>query len=310
MGNIPCGRLNLERETLYHPRSSAISVPIVMKFCGDPMTERIYYTDSYRTAFDATVTAVTEWEGQPALVLDRTCFYPTSGGQPYDTGTLAGLHVVDVVAANGDIYHVLDKLTDPERLAHIVQGQTAQGQIDWPRRFDHMQQHSGQHLISQVFHKLFGYETISVHFGDQESTLDLDTPEVTSDALDQAERLVTQQVYQAIPIKAYFLNDTEIDSIPLRRPPKVSGQIRIIEIVDTDWSACGGTHVHTTAEIGPVKFIRQQRMRGQARLSFLCGQRARMTNARKHRTNHHGLRHSMTTKSDKCPTSSLAIWIG
>ena len=241
------------------------------------MTARLYYTETYRTEFDAAVTAVTEIDGRPALVLDRTCFYPTSGGQPYDTGTLAGLTVEDVVADNGDIYHVLEKTADP-----ALAGQSVHGQIDWPRRYDHMQQHSGQHLISQVFHRLFGYETVSVHFGDQESTLDLETSEVTPDELEQAERMANAMVFQAIPIKAYFVSDAEIDSVPLRRPPKVSGQIRIVEIADTDWSACGGTHVRTTAEIGAIKFVRQQRMRGQARISFLCGQRALDDYARKH----------------------------
>jgi alanyl-tRNA synthetase len=241
------------------------------------MTERSYYTDAYRTEFDATVTAVTELDGKPALVLDGTYFYPTSGGQPYDTGTLAGLPVVDVVSANGDVYHILEQPADP-----ALAGQKVHGVIDWPRRFDHMQQHSGQHLISHVFDNLFDYATVSVHFGDAESTLDLSTEEVTQDELARAEAVANQRVFEAIPIKTYFVDESEIDSVPLRRPPKVSGQIRIVEIADTDWSACGGTHVHTTAEIGPIKFVRQQRMRGQARLSFLCGQRALDDYGRKH----------------------------
>ena len=216
------------------------------------MTERLYYTDSYCVELDAVVQAATEQDGRPALVLDRTCFYPTSGGQPYDTGTLAGLSVVDVVAADGVVYHVLEQPADPSLV-----GQTVHGEIDWPRRFDHMQQHSGQHLISQAFDRLFGYETVSVHFGDAESTLDLDTAGVTPDELVRAEALVNEQVFRALPITAYFVDESEIDRVPLRRPPKVSGQIRIVEIEGADWSACGGTHVRTTAEIGPVKFVRQ-----------------------------------------------------
>lgn len=242
------------------------------------MTERLYYTDSYGTAFGAEVAAVSELDGRPAIVLDRTCFYPTSGGQPFDTGMLAGHRVVDVVAsADGEVYHVLAEAPDPSWV-----GQTVQGEIDWPRRFDHMQQHSGQHLISQVFDSLFAYETLSVHFGDTESTLDLSAAEVTPEELAQAEALVNERVFNAIPIRAYFVDESEIASVPLRRPPKVSGQIRIVEIEGKDWSACGGTHVRTTAEIGPVKFIRQQRMRGQARISFLCGRRAVDDYARKH----------------------------
>ena len=241
------------------------------------MTERRDYTDAYCSEFDATVTAVSQLDGKPALVVDGTYFYPTSGGQPYDTGTLAGLPVVDVVTANGDVFHILEQPADP-----ALAGQTVHGVVDWPRRFDHMQQHSGQHLISHVFDSLFDYATVSVHFGDTESTLDLSTEEVSQDKLARAEAAANQHVFEAIPIKTYFVDESEIDSVPLRRPPKVSGQIRIVEIADTDWSACGGTHVHTTAEIGPIKFVRHQRMRGQARLSFLCGQRALDDYARKH----------------------------
>lgn len=242
------------------------------------MTERIYYTDAYCTEFDAAVTALAELDGRPALILDRSAFYPTSGGQPYDTGALGDYAVVDVVAADGAVYHILDRAAGP-----ALVGQTIRGRIDWPRRHDHMQQHSGQHLISQVFHQLFGFETVSVHFGADDSTLDLDTAEVTPEQLDRAELLANDLVVQAIPIKTYFVGDAEIDQVPLRRPPKVSGQIRIVEIAGVDWSACGGTHVRTTAEIGAIKFTRQQRMRGQARITFLCGRRALHDYRLKHR---------------------------
>ncbi len=242
------------------------------------MTERLYYTDAYCTEFDAAVTALAELDGRPALILDRSAFYPTSGGQPYDTGALGDYAVVDVVAADGAVYHILDRAAGP-----ALVGQAIHGRIDWPRRHDHMQQHSGQHLISQVFHQLFGFETVSVHFGADDSTLDLDTAEVTPEQLDQAELLANDLVDQAIPIKTYFVGDAEIDQVPLRRPPKVSGQIRIVEITGVDWSACGGTHVRTTAEIGAIKFARQQRMRGQARITFLCGRRALLDYCLKHR---------------------------
>ncbi len=241
------------------------------------MTNRLYYTNSYRTEFDAVVTAVTEYAGRPAIVLDETCFYPTSGGQPYDTGTLAGVAVIDVIADDEAVYHIVSEA--PE--ASLV-GQSVHGQIDWPRRFDHMQQHAGQHLISQFFQDEFGYETVSVHFGDEESTLDLNTESVSDDELAEAERLVNEAVFQAVPIRTYFITDAEVDTIPLRKAPAVCGKIRIVEIEGRDWSACGGTHTRSTAEIGPVKFIRQQRMRGQARLTFLCGRRALEDYARKH----------------------------
>src|SRR5215207_3519929 len=138
------------------------------------MTKRLYYLDSYTTHFDATLVEVTEHEGRPALLLDQSYFYPTSGGQPNDLGSINTWPVVDVVAGKGgQIYHVLAALPAP-----LPAPSPVQGEIHWPRRYDHMQQHSGQHLLSQLFYRLYGMETVSVHFGDLESTLDLDTATV------------------------------------------------------------------------------------------------------------------------------------
>ena len=135
------------------------------------MTERIYYTDAYCTEFDAAVTALAELDGRPALILDRSAFYPTSGGQPYDTGALGDYAVVDVVAADGAVYHILDRAAGP-----ALVGQTIPGRIDWPRRHDHMQQHSGQHLISQVFHRTLRLRDRLRTLRRDESTLDLTQP--------------------------------------------------------------------------------------------------------------------------------------
>jgi alanyl-tRNA synthetase len=242
------------------------------------MTERLYYTDSYATEFDARITALAEADSRPALVLDRSLFYPTSGGQPYDTGTLGGWRVIDVVAADGGLLHVVDAAPGAGDV-----GRAVHGAIDWPRRYDHMQQHSGQHLISQVFFRLFGHETVSVHFGDQESTLDLDAPALSQAQLDDAEQMAADLVYRSLPITAYFVGDADLHRVPLRRPPAVTGQIRIVEIAAFDYSACGGTHCRTTAEVGPVKFLRQERQRGKARITFLCGRRATADYVLKHR---------------------------
>lgn len=243
------------------------------------MTQRLYYIDSYQTEFDATLVALATVADRPAALLDRTCFYPTSGGQPFDRGTLAGCQVVDVVAGdNGEVWHLLEAA-----LAGVVPGAAVQGVIDWSRRYDHMQQHSGQHLLSQLFYRLFGYETVSVHFGATESTLDLDTAVLAPAQLDEAEQQANELVYAALPITAYLVNEAELSRVPLRRPPKVSGEIRIVEIDGFDYSACGGTHVRTTAEIGPVKLTKQERRRGQVRITFLCGKRAIHDYAAKHR---------------------------
>lgn len=245
------------------------------------MTERLYYADPYLTTFSAAITQVRAGEGPSAggrtmVALDRSAFYPTSGGQPHDTGRLADARVLEVSAEDGVVWHAL------EGAPPLTIGQTVDGEIDWPRRYDLMQQHSGQHLLSQVFDRLYGFETVSVHFGPTESTLDLDTPALEGAQIDAAEHLAHAQIYAALPIRAYFVDEAQVAALALRRPPKVSGRIRIVEIADYDYSACGGTHTHATAEIGPVKMIRSERRRGQVRLTFLCGGRAVADYARKH----------------------------
>lgn len=234
------------------------------------ISERLYYTNSYQTEFQARVTAITSVNGQPAVLLDQSYFYPTSGGQPYDTGVLHGKSVVDVQIDNeGQVVHLLAEPLPPEQV-----GQLIQAAIDWPRRYDHMQQHAGQHLLSQLFYQQFGFETVSVHFGATESTLDLETPEVTPAQIEVIEAEAMRLVYATLPIKAYFVSEDALHTIPLRRPPKVRGQIRIVEIDGFDYSACGGTHCRSTTEIGPIKLTRLERRRGQVRLTFLCGKRA------------------------------------
>jgi len=243
------------------------------------VTQRLYYTDAYQRTFTATVTAITTHEGRQALVLDRTAFYPTSGGQPYDTGKLGEFTVVDVVAgADNQIYHIVAQEADTQLI-----GQLLEGQIEWVRRYDHMQQHAGQHLLSQLFYQLVDMETVSVHFGATESTLDLAVADVTAEQLEAVEVAANLMVYQALPIRAYLIDESALKTIPLRRPPKVTGQIRIVEIDHFDYSACGGTHCRTTAEIGPIKLLRSERRRGQVRITFLCGGRAYRDYAAKHR---------------------------
>lgn len=242
------------------------------------MTKRLYYTDSYTTQFEATLLEVTEVEGHPALLLDQSYFYPTSGGQANDLGTIGKWPVIDVIAGeNGQVYHVLASQPDVGTLPRLIEGE-----INWSRRYDHMQQHSGQHLLSQTFYRELGMETLSVHFGESESTLDVDAATVTPAQLAQAEAVANELVYANLPITAYFVSDAELASVPLRRPPKVTGEIRIVEIQGYDYSACGGTHVRTTAEIGPIKLLRQERRRGQTRVTFLCGKRALADYVHKH----------------------------
>jgi alanyl-tRNA synthetase len=240
------------------------------------VTERLYYSNSYLTGFDARVVATRLDNGQAAVNLDRTAFYPTSGGQPNDVGTLNGLAVVDVTAEDGAIWHHL------AGSGGIPVGSSVQGDVRWSRRYDHMQQHSGQHLLSQVFERLFSYETVSVHIGEDENTLDLETPSLLQAQIEQAETLANEMVYRALPITAYFVEESQLSMLQLRRPPKVTGSIRIVEIEGYDYSACGGTHCRSTAELGPIKIVRSERRRSTIRITFLCGSRALGDYARKH----------------------------
>ncbi|HAJ35972.1 MAG TPA: alanyl-tRNA editing protein [Chloroflexi bacterium] len=241
------------------------------------MTARLDYLDAYQTHFVAQVRALRTWRNQPAVVLDQTCFYPTSGGQLHDTGKLGGVNVVDVVVEQGVVLHIL--AASPP----FVVGDVVEGAIDWARRYDHMQQHSGQHLLSQLIYQRYGYETVSVHFGREEATLDLDAAAIDPARLEETEQAANELAYYALEIRAYFVDDRTAAELPLRRSPAVTGQIRIVEIDGFDYSACGGTHVRTTAEIAPIKVLRQERRRDQTRLTFLCGLRATQDYRAKHR---------------------------
>jgi alanyl-tRNA synthetase len=228
------------------------------------MTNRLYYTDSYRTEFSSAVAERTS-DGT-RVYLEETAFYPTSGGQPHDLGTLGGARVVDVVDEGERIAHVLDAplgANDDMRIA---------GRVDWARRFDHMQQHTGQHLLSAVFEDLFGAKTVSVHFGPDYSTLDLDSEMVTRSQLVAVEARANEIVAESRPVTVSF-EDAE-SAIGLRKASDRSGQLRIVSIAELDRSACGGTHVRSTAEIGAILLRSVERVRQTSRVEFVCGQRA------------------------------------
>lgn len=225
------------------------------------MTERLYYTDAYATEFSATVLSV---DGS-RVVLDRTAFYPTSGGQPFDLGVLGGAPVTDVIDEDTGIVHVIVG-TPP------VSGATVEGRVDWRRRFDHMQQHTGQHLLSAVFEELFGHKTVSVHFGDQSATLDLDTDMLSAQRVQKAEERANAIVMENRNVSVSFEDAATAQG--LRKASDRAGEIRIVTIDGIDRSACGGTHVRSTGEIGPITIRRVEKTRKQVRVEFLCGSRA------------------------------------
>ncbi len=239
------------------------------------MDERLYYEDAYVTRFSAQVMERFTHEEQPAVRLSRSAFYPTSGGQPHDTGNLDGTAVVDVqVGADGAVLHLLAEPL-PEQTVRVS------GVIDWPRRYDHMQQHSGQHLLSQTFYRLLGLETVSVHFGDALNTVDLEGPSLSAAQLADVETAANEMVWENRPIRAYWVNEGEQARVPLRRAPTVQGATRIVEIDKFDWSACGGTHVRRTGELGLISLLRFEKHRGRSRVHFVCGGRARADAARR-----------------------------
>jgi alanyl-tRNA synthetase len=236
------------------------------------MSDRIYYTDPYSTRFDATIVAIESApDGRRAILLDRTAFYPTSGGQPFDTGTIASTRVVDVVDTDdGRILHVVDGAS-PE--GSLRSGGAVEGQIDWPRRFDHMQQHTGQHVLSAAFDRLLKVRTVSFHLGAASSTIDLDR-EVSGEEIAAAESEANRIVWEDRPVTIRFANADEAAALPLRKEPTREGVLRLIEVEDFDVSACGGTHVHRTGAIGIIVVASSERFRGGSRVEFLCGGRA------------------------------------
>lgn len=229
------------------------------------MTKRLYYTDAYCVEFAATI--VDRSEDGTRVYLDETAFYPTSGGQPHDLGTLAGVAIVDVVDEDDRIAHVLERAVDATAVAGPVGGQIA-----WDRRFDHMQQHTGQHLLSAVFEDLFGFKTVSVHFGPEYSTLDLDAETVTRTHLLAAEARANSVVAEARSVGVTF--EDARSAAGLRKPSDRDGELRIVTIEGVDRSACGGTHVRTTAEIGVVLLRSTEKVRKTTRIEFMCGDRA------------------------------------
>lgn len=225
------------------------------------MTHRLYYADSYLRDFEAAV--IERSDDSRRIYLDQTAFYPTSGGQPFDVGRLGDVEVTDVVDEGERIAHVL---------AAPLMGERARGQIDWGRRFDHMQQHTGQHLLSAVLAELAGHATVGVHFGRESSTLDLDVAALTPDQVSRAEERANDIVVENRLVEVSF---EEAESAgELRKPAGRGGTLRIVTIDDLDRSACGGTHVRATGEVGPILIRKIERVRRGVRLEFLCGSRA------------------------------------
>lgn len=235
------------------------------------MTHRLYYDDTYLTEFDAQVLECRKTDGGYEIRLDRSAFYPTSGGQPHDIGTLGGAHVVDVYADDsGEVWHAADAALDP--------GQSVHGVIEWARRFDHMQQHAGEHMLANAAYRLLGGGTIGLHIGGEVCSIDMTLPDgrthVSADKLREIEDDVNARIQQDVPIRQWFPESAELAALPLRKPPTVNEHVRVVQIGDLEFCACGGTHPSSAGQIGLVKIVGAHPSRGKLRLMFVCGRRA------------------------------------
>jgi len=229
------------------------------------VTVRLYFDDPYLADFEAKIIRREEREDHLALVLNRTAFYPESGGQPADRGAINGVEVMDVQEDDEEILHFVER---------DIPGESVQGQVDWPLRFDRMQQHSGQHILSQAFVEILNGETRSFHLGEDVSTLEIGLAKLDEADLERVERRANAVVFEDREVKTYFVPEDRISEVPLRRPPKKEGTIRVVEISGFDYSACGGTHIRRTGEVGLIKVTRWEKIRGNLRFDFLCGGRA------------------------------------
>jgi alanyl-tRNA synthetase len=241
------------------------------------VTERLYFTDSHLFSFRAHVLEVASHEGHAAVVLDRTAFYPTGGGQPNDTGRLGDARVVDVAEPEeGRILHVVDGALDV--------GAEVEGLVDAARRLDHLQQHTGQHILSQAFVRLFGAETRAFRMGTDVSEIDVDFDGATEERVAAAEALANETVFRDAPVRVHFVDRDAASRLPLRRDSDRDGELRVVEIEGFDFSPCGGTHACRTGEVGLIAIRGVERAKRMLRVEFVCGARALADYRRANRT--------------------------
>ncbi|TFE00818.1 DHHA1 domain-containing protein [Jeotgalibacillus sp. R-1-5s-1] len=237
------------------------------------MTEKLFYQDVYIHEFEAEIekNGIDE-QGSPYLVLNQTAFYPTGGGQPFDQGTLNGAQVQEVEEVEGEIRHYTDlKATG-----------SVKGEIDWERRFDHMQQHAGQHILSAVFENKFDAKTISFHLGQEVCSIDLEVESLTEETVLQAEEAANLVILENRPIETKWVTYEELSQYPLRKAVSVKEDIRLVIIPDIDYNGCGGTHPGSTGEVAALNILHTEKQKGNIRVYFVCGHRVRKQLDEKH----------------------------
>jgi alanyl-tRNA synthetase len=249
------------------------------------MTEPVYYTDPYQSEFEAHVVSTAPDTTSVWIELDRTCFYPEGGGQPADRGWLDDMRVLDVQKRDGRILHLIDAGSaeagsadgpggTPENNTALKVGATVYGRLDEAMRRDYMQQHTGQHIISAAMIEIGGYETISVHQGEEYTTVDFSAADIPSENLERAEERANAVVGENRPVITFHAESNESEALGLRRPPKFEGRIRIVEVEGIDRVACGGVHCTRTGEVGIIKLIGTEKIRGNVRTVWKIGDRA------------------------------------
>ncbi|MDR7079065.1 alanyl-tRNA synthetase [Neobacillus niacini] len=231
------------------------------------MINKLFYQDPYIKEFTAKlVTQGKDEHGNDYIVLNQTAFYPTGGGQPHDVGTIGNIRVLNVEEVEGEIRHYLESEIDDLKLS-------VQGMIDWDRRFDHMQQHIGQHILSAAFDNLFDYKTVGFHLGNEILTIDLETESLTETEAEKAEQLANQIVIENRVIEVKWVTEEELSRYPLRKETKVKEDIRLVIIPDFDYNGCGGTHPKATGEVQAIKILDWEKQKKKTRVQFVCGSR-------------------------------------
>jgi alanyl-tRNA synthetase len=232
-------------------------------------TSKLYFRDSSLLEFSATVIDARSSERGDFVVLNQTAFYPTGGGQPNDVGTLGGVRVIDVFEdESGTISHLVQPGGSFDAGREVI------GAVDPARRMDHLQQHSGQHILSQAFVQACGAETRSFHLGSQSSTIDIELQSPTSEIMRAAEDIANAVVFEDRPMRVHMVNEDEAARLPLRKESAVRGDIRVIEVENFDWSPCGGTHAARTGQVGLIAIRSHERAKKMTRVEFVCGGRA------------------------------------
>jgi alanyl-tRNA synthetase len=263
--------------------------------------DRLYYDDAYTTTFDATVVeASTDDGGKTRVVLESSYFYPTSGGQMHDTGRLGDGKVVDVLEEGDRVVHVVTGLKPPPSGARL------EAEIDAGRRRDHRQQHTGQHVLSRVIEDRLGLATVSSRLGESGNTLDLAASGIAPDDLDAVEDEANAVIWEGRPVHVRYLSAAQVPTAELRKIPPREGRLRVIEVEGHDRSACGGTHVRNTAEIGLIAITKVERIKGGRRVHFLCGDRALRHRRRRDRLVSR-LCHVLTTGDDEMEAAASSL---